>query len=386
MKKVLVPILACVCLASCTNVKTKTNPTAATPDNRPVLNVTDFGAVPDGQTDCTAAFNQAIDSCSAVKGIVVVPQGKYLCSTIELKSNVELRLEKDAEILANLDPDTYTSFVPKRDMSCYDSGNGTLNQNNSKDLRWNRSLILANDVENIAITGEGSINGRHVFDALGEERMRGPHTLVFGDCRNVNMSGITINCAANYAFMGYALENATFSDVKINEGWDGIHIRGGKNVTITGCHFQTGDDSIAGGYWENMTITGCNINSSCNGIRMIMPSENLLITECDFHGPGAYPHRTSGEKHRTNMLFGIVFEPGGWGAAPGDLRDIIVSDCTMSKVQSPIAVSISKDNTAHNLSVSNVSASGVYGTFAPIVTYNDKGFEKMTVSNITMTR
>lgn len=371
------PIMAALCLVSCV---------AGNTDNRPVIDVTDFGAVADGLTDCTSAFNEAIASCSEVKGIVKVPAGQYLCSTIELKSDVELRLEKDAEILADPEPDHYRSFIPGRDMSCYDSGNGTLNQNNSKDLRWNRALILANDVENIIISGEGTINGRHIFDPLGEERMRGPHTFVMGDCRNVVMRDVTITCAANYAFMGYALSNAVFTNLKIREGWDGIHIRGGKNVVISDCDFQTGDDSIAGGYWENMVISDCKINSSCNGIRMIMPSEKLLISDCTFTGPGVYPHRTSGEKHRTNMLFGIVFEPGGWGAAPGDLRDITVSDCTMSNVQSPIAVSISKDNTAHNLSVSNVSASGVYGTFAPIVTYNDKGFEKMTVSDITMSR
>ena len=69
-----------------------------------------------------------------------------------------------------------------------------------------------------------------------------------------------------------------FHDLEFNEGWDGIHIRGGKNITIRNCRFFTGDDAIAGGYWENMVISDCHINSSCNGVRMIMPATGLTIS------------------------------------------------------------------------------------------------------------
>lgn len=351
-----------------------------------IYDVTGFGAVGDGITDCTSAINTAISECSAKGGVVLVPQGSYLCSTIVLSSNVELRLEEGSEIVASLDPESYKSFIPQRDMSRYDSGDGTLNQNNSKDERWNRALILANGAHDIAITGKGVINGRHVFDPLGEERMRGPHGIVFGDCSNVRLDGVTITCAANYAFMGYALKNAEFVNVSISEGWDGIHIRGGENVLIEGCRFETGDDSIAGGYWTNMEIRECYVNSSCNGLRMIMPSENVDIHNCLFLGPGHYPHRTSGEARRTNMLFGIVFEPGGWGAAPGDLKGLKVHDCVMENVSSPLAASISQDNTAYDLSVRNLKASGIYGTMTPLVCYNDKGFEKLEMENYTISR
>lgn len=352
----------------------------------PQYNVLDFGACADGVTDCTEAFNNAIAECSETGGVVIVPQGQYLCSTIHLKDNVELRLLKGSEILGSVDPDSYDSFIPRRDMSRYDSGDGTVNQNNSRDIRWNRALILANTCKNIAITGEGTINGRHVFDPLGEEYMRGPHTLVFGDCENVRLEGITITCAANYAFMGYALENASFRKLKISEGWDGIHIRGGIGVSISDCCFETGDDSVAGGYWTGFEMKNCHVNSSCNGVRMIMPSEGVNIHDCIFEGPGHYPHRTSGEQRRTNMLFGILFEPGGWGAAPGELGGLRVSDCTMLNTLSPLAVSVGKDNVAHDLVVSNVVARGTYGTLTPVVNYNDKGFESITLKNVIVER
>ncbi len=350
------------------------------------FNVLDFGAVGDGVVPCTDAFNAAIAACSEENGVVIVPAGSYLCSTIHLLGNVELRLEKDAEILGNLDPETYDSFIPRRDMSMYNSGDGTVNSNTSTDARWNRALIIANEADNIAITGEGTINGRHVFDPLGEEFMRGPHGIIFGDCSNVVLDGITITCASNYAFMGYGIENAHFNHLKISEGWDGIHIRGGDNVVIENCMFETGDDSIAGGFWNNMDIHDCYINSSCNGLRMIMPADGVDIHDCLFEGPGHYSHRTSTEQHRTNMLFGVVFEPSGWGPAPGDLKNLHVHDCTMINTQSPIAVSVSKYNHAYDLTVSNVTAKGTYASLTPIVNYNDTGFDKITVNNYTVER
>ena len=350
------------------------------------FNVLDFGAAGDGKTDCTEAFNSAIAKCSSAKGIVVVPAGRYLCRTIHLQSDVELRLSEGSEILGWEDSEAYDNFVPQRDLSMYDSGNGTLNQNNSKDARWNRALILANKVDNVAITGSGTINGRHVFDPLGEERMRGPHAIVFGDCHNVRLEGISITCAANYAFMGYALENAVFRDVRISEGWDGIHIRGGVNVLIEGCRFETGDDSVAGGYWTSMEMRDCYVNSSCNGVRMIMPSDGINIHDCRFEGPGHYPHRTSGEARRTNMLYGVIIEPGGWGAAPGDLKGFCITDCTMENTLGPVAVSIGRDNHAYDLTVRNLTATGVYGKVCPVVNDGDKSFDKVTAENVTVSR
>ncbi len=53
-----------------------------------VFNVTDFGAVSDGVTDCTAAFQKAIDEAEKVKGSVIVPPGTYVCSTLYMKPSV----------------------------------------------------------------------------------------------------------------------------------------------------------------------------------------------------------------------------------------------------------------------------------------------------------
>lgn len=347
--------------------------------------ITDFGAQSGLTVDCTEAINNAIAACNeAGGGMVVVPAGQYLTSTVHLLSNVNLHLEEGSRLVAAENPELYDSYIPEHDMSRYDSGDGTVNSNNSKDVRWNRAMVLGVGLENVSITGSGTIDGRHVFDPLGEEYMRGPHTVLLAECSNVSMTDFNIENAANYAVMCYAIENAQFKGMHIAQGWDGIHIRGGKNVEISGCRFETGDDSIAGGFWTNFHVTGCDINSSCNGIRMIMPCDGLTIEKSVFHGPGNYPHRTSGERRRCNMLFGISLEPGGWGPAPGDLRNIVIRDLAMTAVSSPLAVSLTKDNHGYDLSLENITATGCTGTISPVISWNDSGFDTINVKNFVV--
>ena len=67
-----------------------------------------FGAVGDGTTKDTAAFQKAIDACAAANGgEVMVPAGNYLIGSIELKSYTILRLEKGANLLGSPDLDDY---------------------------------------------------------------------------------------------------------------------------------------------------------------------------------------------------------------------------------------------------------------------------------------
>ena len=216
--------------------------------------------------------------------------------------------------------------------------------------------------------------------------MRGPHTIIVAEAQNFHMSGVHITRAANYAFLGYALENPVFEDLFITEGWDGIHIRGCDNGVIRRCKFQTGDDSIAGGYWNNMLIEQCDINSSCNGIRMIMPSDGLEIRDCELHGPGVYPHRTSGEARRSNMLFGVELEPGAWGKAEGTARRIYLHHLKMWNLSSPVGCSVREGSVAEDLTLEEITATELTGAAIPVVSWNDEGFRQITIRNCTISR
>ena len=127
--------------------------------------------------------------------------------------------------------------------------------------------------------------------------MRGPHTFVFINCRNVTVRDVSFVDSANYAIFFQISDHVDIRNVKFTGGWDGVHFRGApshpcKDVSIVGCRFYTGDDSIAGRYWENVVISDCIVNSSCNGIRLIGPATHLIVRDCLFYGPGVQPHRT----------------------------------------------------------------------------------------------
>lgn len=368
-----------IIIAACTTLAAACTPSV------PTFNIKDFGAR-DGQV-CTEAIQQALDkACEAGGGKVVIPQGTFLSATLYLRDRVNLHLEEGAVLQGVDNPDAYEPYIPENDLTRYDSGNGTANSNCVNDRQWMKAFLIGAGVKDASITGSGTIDGVHVFDVRGEENMRGPHTIIVAEARNFHMSGVHVTRAANYAFLGYALVNPVFEDLLMTEGWDGIHIRGCENGVIRRCTFQTGDDSIAGGYWNNMLIEDCDINSSCNGIRMIMPSDGLEVRSCVLHGPGVYPHRTSGEARRSNMLFGIELEPGAWGKAEGTARNIWLHNLKMYGLSSPVGCSVREGSVAEDLTLEDISATGLTGAAIPIVSWNDQGFEKITLRNVEVSR
>ena len=163
---------------------------------RPTFNIKDFGAKGNGKTSNTVAINNAIKACNkAGGGIVIVPAGKYASGTIEMLDNVELCLEKGAELVASLDLTDYKHYECLR--------NDFMKYKTSYTEYWNRSFILAQRVKNIAITGEGVINSNHLVDPNGEGRSRGPHCVMLGEVDGVTIRGIHITEASNYGVMGY---------------------------------------------------------------------------------------------------------------------------------------------------------------------------------------
>ena len=369
MKHFLLPAFLCL-IASCCSPRE--------------YDITDYGART-GRADNAAAINRAISRCTrAGGGKVIVPEGTFMTGTVVLKSGVTLHLDKGAIILGTGDLSAYRSMESAEDLSKYDSGDGTVNSNNSKDTRWNRALILAVGEERIAIEGEGTIDGAHVFDPEGEESMRGPHTVLFSGVSDFSLSGISIRRAANYAFMAYDVHDGTFSGLTVTEGWDGIHIRGGERIVISDCSFKTGDDAIAGGYWEGMRIHGCDINTSCNGIRIIMPVRDVLIDSCRFRGPGEFPHRTSGERRRRNMLAALNLQPGGWGKAPGDVDGVTFRDITADSVATPLMMTLNEGNRCGTVIVENLKATGVYGAAMSVESWKGGQYDTVRFKNISV--
>lgn len=110
--------------------------------------LTDFGAVPGGDSLCTEAFDKAIRQLSKNGGgHLVVPDGVWLTGPIQLRSNVDLHLSDNAII----------RFSPNREL--YVQPKDQLRDGSKKCY----ALIRASRVENVAITGHGTIDGQGIY-------------------------------------------------------------------------------------------------------------------------------------------------------------------------------------------------------------------------------
>lgn len=342
----------------------------------PVFNVREYGAAGDGQTLDTEAIDKAIAECAkAGGGQVLVPPGTYLSGTVHLKSNVTLKLDAGARIVGTEDLAQYGHYAPPE---------GTPEAGKH---RWHRALVLATDVENVSITGKGTIDGNKVFDPKGEEGMRGPHTIIVGSSRDVTIRGVTIEDSANYAVLVEYSDRVEVRDVKATGGWDAVHFRGWvdrpcHDIRIIGCRFFTGDDCIAGRYVENLLISDCVINSSCNGIRIIGPITHMIVHDCLFYGPGVHPHRT---QDRHNMLAGIILQPGAWDKSPGALEDVFISDVTMKDTASPVTIFLRRPgNTADDITIDDLSATGVYRAAASVESWTDTPVGRVVFRDVSI--
>jgi polygalacturonase len=351
------------------------SPTVSTVSGKTVFNVREFGAVGDGATLDTAAINQAIEACAkAGGGQVLFPPGRYLSGTVRLQSHVALLFDAGATLIGAANPALYQQPQPPDFMPEARWG------------KWHRGLIVGENVEDVTIAGPGVIDGNKVFDPTGEERMRGPHTIVFVNCRRFTIRDLSIVDSANYAIFFQASDQVDVRNVQFVGGWDGVHFRGAPgrdchDVNIIGCRFYTGDDSIAGRYWDNVVISDCIVNSSCNGIRLIGPARRLIVHGCLFYGPGLQPHRTS---NRHNMLSGIILQPGAWDKTQGTLDDVLISDVTMHNVASPVTLWTKPGNTVGRVTVHGLNATGVYRSALSVESWGDTSVTSVVFRNVSV--
>jgi len=110
------------------------------------FNLADYGAVPDGQTLNSAAFAKAIDAVKAAGGgHLIVPQGLWLTGPIMLCSNLDLHLEAGALVLFTPDHTQFPIINASDD---------------AKKPSWVvQPLLYGRNLENIAITGQGTFDG-----------------------------------------------------------------------------------------------------------------------------------------------------------------------------------------------------------------------------------
>ncbi len=279
-----------------------------------VFRVTDFGATADDETDDTAAFVRAL---AAVKeaggGRLVVAAGEYRTGHLALVSKLDLHLEKGARLVFSTDPEAYRI----------------------KDRKF-RPLVLASGVEDLAITGEGVLDGRG--DAWWSEarafkdaaRARGdaneeigrPRLLIIEKSRRVLVQGVTLANSPQFHFIPSRCEDVTIRGVTVRAphhapNTDGIDPAASKRVHISGCTIDTGDDNIAiksgnpeFGPVEDMLVEKCVF---LGGHGMSIGSEtyggvkNLVVRDCVFDGTEA-GIRMKSARGRGGVAENLVYE------------------------------------------------------------------------------
>jgi len=220
------------------------------------FNVRSFGAVGDGTTKDTAAFQKALDACAAANGgTVVVPAGNYLIGSIQVKSYTTLRLEKGAHLMSSPDLDDYPVIKIRWEGHWVDG---------------HRALIYARDAGYFSIVGPGKISGNPALS--GREMPRRPVIIEPINCIEVRLEDFATEHKSMWSIHPIYCVNFTAKNLVIRStggNGDGIDVDSCKNVRIESCDIDTGDDCIA-----------LKSGRGLEGYRLARPTENVLISHC----------------------------------------------------------------------------------------------------------
>ncbi|MEJ2634349.1 MAG: glycoside hydrolase family 28 protein, partial [Calditrichia bacterium] len=233
-----------------------------------IFNVKDFGARGDGVHLETAAIQKTIDACAKTGGTVLLPPGKYLSGTLFLKSHVTLHLSNGAILLGSTNIQDYPETRP--DVEFY--GKSWVTQ----------SLIYGENLEDVAITGNGTIDGQgsafKVTTKKKPDRYRNrPYVFWFVKCRNVRVESVNLQNSAKWMQHYQMCDEVTIRGINVynhaNQNNDMMDIDGCHNVVISDCFGDTDDDaltlkSLSGRACENIAITNCVLSSHCNALKM----------------------------------------------------------------------------------------------------------------------
>lgn len=344
------------------------------------VNLKDFGAIGDGSTLCTEAFSKAIDALSQKGGgKLVVPQGVWFTGPIVLKSNINLHIEKGGIILFSPDDSLYpfvkTSFEGLETRRC-------------------QSPISGNGLTNVAITGQGAIDGNGEYwrplkkqkvtesqwkaitsrggafkrpdfwfptegalkadnsanmnvpkePATEQEwnemkRFLRPVMISLVNCKNVWLNGVIFQNSPAWNIHPLMCENVLIEDVLVRnpsfaQNGDGLDLESCKNALIVNSTFDVGDDGIC-----------IKSGKDADGRKRGIPCENVIVDGCTvFKGHGGFvvgSEMSGGVKNVmvTNCQFlgtdvGLRFKSArGRG---GVVENIYIKDMSMFDIQTDV--------------------------------------------------
>jgi polygalacturonase len=292
---------------------------------RDTFNIIKYGAKADGLSLNTKSIKAAIEECNKKGGgVVLIPAGLWLSGPIEIKSNVNLHLQRNALLQFTTDFDQYP-----------------LVQGNWEGLPQmrNQSPLSATNQQNIAITGAGIIDGGGEAWRLvkkdkltetqwkklvasggivGEDKktwypsekfLKGsklknpgviepgktpefydsikdflrPNLLVIANCKKILLEGVTFQNSPAWCLHPLMSQDLTVRNLSVKNPWyaqngDGIDLESCKNVLIENSSFDVGDDGIC-------------IKSGRDeaGRKRAMPTQDVIVRNCVvYHAHGGF--------------------------------------------------------------------------------------------------
>jgi len=327
-------------------------------------NVRDYGAVGNGTTLDSPAIDKAISAAAdAGGGTVLLPAGTYLCGSIHLKSNIHLLVDAGATILG-----------APQEMNVYDETESWSNNpyQDGGHCYFHNSLIWGENLKNVSITGQGTINGgglvrdddmlndmcgftnwgKHLpppaATAYPPSRL-GNKAIALKLCRNVLIRDITIFHGGHFAILVTGCDNLTVDNVTMDTNRDGIDIDCCRNTMVSNCRINSPrDDGL------------CPKSTFALGRNLI--TENLTIVNCQVSG---FEEGTllDGTMKPSKEKFGRI----KFGTeASGGFRNCTISNCTFRACKGlaleEVDGGVMENITIDNLAMMDVSEYAIYIT------------------------
>jgi hypothetical protein len=257
-------------------------PATPAPAGGAVFDVSRYGAARDGSRAATEPVQQAIDACAAAGGgTVYFPPGRYVSGTLTLKSRVTLYLKAGAVLAGSRTLADYPSRVPR--LRSY------------TDNYTERSLLYAEDAENIAIHGHGAIDGQGAA-FRGEYKVR-PFLIRLIGCRDVSIRDVTMRDAAMWALHLLACDDVAIDGLaihrRVNPNNDGNDVDSCRRVRISNAEISTIDDAIVlksctDRACRDILVTNCALSTDCSALKLGTESnggfENIVFGNCSIYG------------------------------------------------------------------------------------------------------
>lgn len=222
-----------------------------TPKEAICLDVTAFGAVGDGKTDCTAALQAALCACPA-GGTVYVPEGVYLSYPLFLRSDILLYLARGAVLLGGTQRARYPVMPGMVQHTDGETSFGTWEGN---PLDCYAALLTGLNAANFSVAGQGIVDGNAAAADwwLAPKKKNGawrPRTMFFNRCEHVTLLGVTLRNSPSWTLHPYYCSyvdvlGLTIQNPPNSPNTDGCDPECCTHVRILGTRISVGDDCIS---------------------------------------------------------------------------------------------------------------------------------------------